>query len=112
MFDSMRTAHIAVFVISLGWALLLWLVLARPMLRRAGKESRQIAEMLSQLPAEMDVEGLVGQVLVKSGGSCLGGAEVAHRGCAMLVLWGGCKGPERQGKVHLARWHNMLCYEA
>jgi len=67
MFEQLRTAHIAVFVISLAWGLLLWLGLVRPMLRRSGKESRQIAEMLSQLPAEMDVEALVGQALVKTG---------------------------------------------
>lgn len=67
MFDQMRIAHISVFVISLVWALVLWLGIVRPMLRRSGKESRQIAEMLSQLPAEMDVEGLVGQAIVKTG---------------------------------------------
>jgi hypothetical protein len=49
------------------WALVLWLAIVRPMLQRSGKESRQIAEMLSQLPAEMDVEGLVGQAIVKTG---------------------------------------------
>jgi hypothetical protein len=69
MFDQMRVAHITVFVISLVWALFLWLGLARPMLRRSGKESRQIAEMLSQLPPEMDVEGLVAQAIARTGAS-------------------------------------------
>jgi hypothetical protein len=68
MFDQMRVAHITVFIISLVWALFLWLGLARPMLRRSGKESRQIAEMLSQLPPEMDVEGLVAQAIARTGG--------------------------------------------
>lgn len=68
MFSQLRTVHVAVLVISLAWALTMWLALVRPMLRRAGKESRQIAEMLSQLPAEMDVEGLVAQALVKTVG--------------------------------------------
>jgi hypothetical protein len=68
MFDQLRTAHVAVFVVSLVLAAGLWLGLVRPMLRRAGKESRQIAEMLSQLPPEMDVEGLVAQALDAAGG--------------------------------------------
>jgi hypothetical protein len=67
MFDSLRTSHVAVFVVSVGLALFLWLGLVRPMLARARKESRQMAEMLSQLPAEMDVEALVGQALAAAG---------------------------------------------
>jgi hypothetical protein len=57
-----------VFVLSLVGALLLWLALIRPTLKRAGRETRQIAEMLSQLPPEMDVEAIIAQVV-------LGGAE-------------------------------------
>lgn len=67
MFDQMRIAHVVVFVISLLWALFMWLMIVRPMLKHSGKESRQIAEMLSQLPAEMDVEGLVTQAIARTG---------------------------------------------
>ena len=67
-FDQMRAAHVVVFVISLTWAFVMWLWLVRPMLRHSGKESRQIAEMLSQLPPEMDVEGLVAQAIARTGG--------------------------------------------
>jgi predicted metal-binding membrane protein len=66
-FDQMRIAHIVVFVITLAWAFVMWLWLVRPMLKHSGKESRQIAEMLSQLPPEMDVEGLVAQAIAKTG---------------------------------------------
>lgn len=47
-------------------ALLFWLLLMRPALKQASREARYIADMLSQLPPEMDVEGLVA-------GSLLGG---------------------------------------
>lgn len=67
MFSQLRTAHTVVFVFSLLGGLVLWLGLVRPTLKSAGKETRQIAEMLSQLPPEMDVEGLIMQVLVAGG---------------------------------------------
>lgn len=69
IFNQLRTAHTVVFVFSLLGALVLWLGLIRPTLQHAGRETRQIAEMLSQLPPEMDVEGLIAQVLV-AGGHC------------------------------------------
>lgn len=96
MFEQLRTAHIAVFVISLAWGLLLWLGLVRPMLRRSGKESRQIAEMLSQLPAEMDVEALVGQALVKTGVCGWMAGAVMGAVLSLCASWrgilGGCQG--------------------
>jgi hypothetical protein len=61
---QVRTVHVVVFVLSLFGALLLWLGLVRPTLKAAGKESRQIAEMLSQLPPEMDVEAIIAQVVL------------------------------------------------
>jgi hypothetical protein len=64
IFVQVRTVHTVVFVLSLFGALLLWLALVLPTLKCAGKESRQIAEMLSQLPPEMDVEGIIAQVVL------------------------------------------------
>jgi hypothetical protein len=64
IFVQVRTIHTVVYVLSLFGALLLWLALVRPTLKRAGKESRQIAEMLSQLPADMDVEAIIAQVVL------------------------------------------------
>ena len=68
MFDELRIEHIIVFIVSLVWAVVIWLAVVRPMMRRVRKETRQVAEMLSQLPAEMDVESLVAQALVKTSG--------------------------------------------
>lgn len=64
LFDQLRMAHVIIFVFSLLGALALWLGMVRPYLKQSNKETRQIAEMLSQLPPEMDVEGLIAQALV------------------------------------------------
>jgi hypothetical protein len=84
MFDQMRIAHVVVFVISILWALITWLMIVRPMLKHSGKESRQIAEMLSQLPPEMDVEGLVTQAIARTGTRYL-----FSLGGGSQPLWGG-----------------------
>eukprot|EP00882_Tetradesmus_deserticola_P028078 GHRQ01031256.1.p1 GENE.GHRQ01031256.1~~GHRQ01031256.1.p1 ORF type:complete len:320 (+),score=90.34 GHRQ01031256.1:903-1862(+) len=63
-FVQLRTIHTVVFVMSLFGAILLWLALVRPTLKRAGKESLQIAEMLSQLPPQMDAEAIIAQVVL------------------------------------------------
>lgn len=64
LFDQLRLAHIIIFVASLLGAFCLWLGIVRPTLKQSSKETRQMAEMLSQLPPEMDVEGLIAQALV------------------------------------------------
>jgi hypothetical protein len=77
----MRVAHVVVFVISILWAMIMWLMIVRPMLKNSGKESRQIAEMLSQLPPEMDVEGLVTQAIARTGrGVPRGGSQLGWEG--------------------------------
>lgn len=64
MFSQVRVVHYLIFALSLVGALFLWLGVIRPHLKQSHKETRQIAEMLSQLPPEMDVEGLVAQAMV------------------------------------------------
>jgi hypothetical protein len=90
MFDQMRIAHVVVFVISILWALITWLMIVRPMLKHSGKESRQIAEMLSQLPPEMDVEGLVTQAIARTGTRYL-----FSLGGGSQPLWGGAASGDR-----------------
>lgn len=65
MFTTLQTVHTLVFVFTLLGGLVLWLGLLRPHLKRTVAESRQIAEMLSCLPPEIDVEGLVLQALAE-----------------------------------------------
>lgn len=63
VFDEVVTGHVVLFVLS--WLLCLAFVLCmfRPFIQRVGSEMRQIAKMLSQLPPELDVEGLVAEAM-------------------------------------------------
>jgi hypothetical protein len=65
--NQLKLVHIVIFLLSLGGCLFFLLALVRPFLRRTSKETRQIAEMLSQLPNDMDLEALVGQALAAGG---------------------------------------------
>lgn len=56
-------AHVILFVLSLVLSLLFLLLIFRPFIRRTAIEARQVAELLSQLPPEMDVEGLVASAM-------------------------------------------------
>jgi hypothetical protein len=67
VFNQLRTVHIVVFVISwLGMGAYIVFMLL-PSLRRGQKETKRVAELLSQLPAEAKVEKLVAAVV--GGGS-------------------------------------------
>ncbi|KAG2501688.1 hypothetical protein HYH03_000190 [Edaphochlamys debaryana] len=70
-FDDVQSAYkrvqvqqVALFAIAWVWALLFLVLQVRPLLRRASNEMRRIAELLSQLPSEVDVEGLVMAVVL------------------------------------------------
>ncbi|KAG2435418.1 hypothetical protein HYH02_011919 [Chlamydomonas schloesseri] len=63
LFDRIMLLHIILF-------LLLWVIFAgflfillNPLIKRVSKERRRIAELMSQLPLELDVEKLVGRAL-------------------------------------------------
>ncbi|GLC33063.1 hypothetical protein PLESTB_000374500 [Pleodorina starrii] len=62
-FGKVRMAHIILFVLSLALCLLFLIFMFRPFIRRTAIEARQVAELLSQLPPEMDVEGLVASAM-------------------------------------------------
>ncbi|GLI68263.1 hypothetical protein VaNZ11_012618, partial [Volvox africanus] len=58
-FKAQGTIHTVVFAIAwVLWALYLWLLL-KPYLQISSTETKRVAEMLSQLPSELDVEGMV-----------------------------------------------------
>lgn len=61
------TLNIVLLVLSILLAAFFLLFMVQPFLDRARKESRRIAELLSQLPAELNVEKLVQEALVGSG---------------------------------------------
>ncbi|KAG2435420.1 hypothetical protein HYH02_011920 [Chlamydomonas schloesseri] len=63
LFDRIMLLHIVLF-------LMLWVIFAgflfillNPLIKRVSKERRRIAELMSQLPLELDVEKLVGRAL-------------------------------------------------
>ncbi|KAG2494506.1 hypothetical protein HYH03_007274 [Edaphochlamys debaryana] len=66
LFDRILVLHIILF-------LMLWVIFAgfvflllQPLLRRVTKERRRIAELMSQLPLELDVEKLVSRALLNA----------------------------------------------
>jgi hypothetical protein len=56
---SQRTNHIVLLLLSCIALGAFVVLLLRPFLGALGKESRRVAELLAQLPGDMDVEGLV-----------------------------------------------------
>jgi hypothetical protein len=56
---AQRTNHIVLLLLSCIALGAFVVLLLRPFLGALGKESRRVAELLAQLPGEMDVEALV-----------------------------------------------------
>lgn len=65
-FSKVRMAHIILFVMNWVLALMFLITMFRPFIRRTTIEARQVAELLSQLPPEMDVEGLVASAMTST----------------------------------------------
>ncbi|KAG2494502.1 hypothetical protein HYH03_007271 [Edaphochlamys debaryana] len=82
LFDNILVLHIILF-------LMLWVIFAgfvflllQPLLRRVTKERRRIAELMSQLPLELDVEKLVSRALLNApaGNGAAGNGVAAANG--------------------------------
>ena len=58
-FSSQGDTHVALLVAALLAGALFMALLFRPFLAATAKESRRVAELLTQLPKDMDVEGMV-----------------------------------------------------
>jgi hypothetical protein len=58
-FSSQGDTHVALLVVALLAGALFMVLLFRPFLAATAKESRRVAELLTQLPKDMDVEGMV-----------------------------------------------------
>lgn len=56
--------HMVQFVLSILLAGLFMIFMLRPFLAEIGAETKRIAELLAQLPADIDVEGLVQKALL------------------------------------------------
>ena len=54
-----RVIHVILLLITLVGGIALLVLMVLPFLTAISKESRRVAELLAQLPAEMDVEGMV-----------------------------------------------------
>uniref|UniRef100_A0A383VUJ6 PAS domain-containing protein n=1 Tax=Tetradesmus obliquus TaxID=3088 RepID=A0A383VUJ6_TETOB len=62
--ESVKQLHIILLVISLACMVLFVMALYRPYARRLHRDSKAVAGLLSQLPAEVDVEGHVKTVVL------------------------------------------------
>jgi hypothetical protein len=69
-FQKVLDLHIVLFVLSWTATFAFVVFIFKPFLRRVQAESRRVAELLSQLPADMDVEALVEQALGRRKGQC------------------------------------------
>ncbi|KAG2430819.1 hypothetical protein HXX76_009795 [Chlamydomonas incerta] len=63
-YRAVETQQIILFVAACVWAFFFIAIQLRPFLRRAHLEMRRIAELLSQLPPEVDVETMVARVVL------------------------------------------------
>mmetsp|Transcript_29312 Transcript_29312/g.64903 ORF Transcript_29312/g.64903 Transcript_29312/m.64903 type:complete len:145 (+) Transcript_29312:2787-3221(+) len=67
VYSDVLTLHILALVFTLLIMAAYLLLLMRPYVRQATAETRRIAELLSQLPTDVDVEGLVKRALINTG---------------------------------------------
>ncbi len=76
MFGKLLDLHILIFALTLGIVLFFGLFILRPLLSAASGEMRRIAELLSQVPKDIDVEAEVAGVISAAGGAHGGGSKV------------------------------------
>ncbi|KAJ9513708.1 hypothetical protein QJQ45_015466 [Haematococcus lacustris] len=74
MYENTTMLHVVQFVLSVLLAGAFYIFMLRPFLRETSSESRRIAELLAQLPPELEVEGLVVKAIASVGpATALGG---------------------------------------
>ncbi|KAG2423149.1 hypothetical protein HXX76_015534 [Chlamydomonas incerta] len=96
LFNSILLLHIILF-------LMLWVIFAgflfillNPLIKRVSKERRRIAELMSQLPLELDVEKLVARAL----GAGAAAGQQAPGASAAGTVGGAIGGPSGSGHSH------------
>ncbi|GFH06388.1 PAS domain-containing protein, partial [Haematococcus lacustris] len=67
MYENTTMLHVVQFVLSVLLAGAFYIFMLRPFLRETSSESRRIAELLAQLPPELEVEGLVVKAIASVG---------------------------------------------
>lgn len=90
-FESVKTLHIILLVISLAIIALFVVFLFRPYVKLLHEESKDIAGLLSQLPAEVAIEDLAKTVVIVSGALAAAAAAAAAGG-------GYGAGPQQEGR--------------
>ncbi|KAG2488180.1 hypothetical protein HYH03_013321 [Edaphochlamys debaryana] len=83
-YEGVKVQQVLLLALAWIWALVFVLLLLQPLLRRSRNEMRRIAELLSQLPGEVDCEGMV-IAAISAGGAPLpagagGGAPMGGKG--------------------------------
>ncbi len=94
MFGKLLDLHILIFALALGIVLFFGLFILRPLLSAASGEMRRIAELLSQVPKDIDVEAEVAGVISAAGGAHGGGNKVRSQGshpAALQRCYGGVR---------------------
>lgn len=125
--DGVKQLHIILLAVTLVLGVLFLALLYRPYIKALKRDSRAVVNLLSQLPAEVDVEGIVKTAILGAAANPAGaaGADSKDAGCetlphvqkwrgpAMAGAWGGDgrpAGPDQRVKA----WANdsqMYGYE-
>eukprot|EP00798_Chlamydomonas_sp_ICE-L_P028476 gene28476-31627_t len=66
VYSSVRDLHIVAFALTVALMLAFLVFMLRPFLQDSSREQRRIAELLCQLPSEIEVETLLKKVIVSS----------------------------------------------
>ncbi|GIL60368.1 hypothetical protein Vafri_14969 [Volvox africanus] len=75
LFSNILLLHILLFVLLWFFLAGFYVLLLKPLLLRLAREKRHIAELLSQLPLELDVEKMVRAALAGNSGASSGGPQ-------------------------------------
>lgn len=75
--------HILQVVLSILLAIMFYIFMLRPFLAETSSETKRVAELLAQLPADIDVEGLVQKALLPSKGSAANGKGGSCMQCSL-----------------------------
>ncbi len=90
MYTQVLTLHVVALVVCVTLGVMFLLFIMRPHFSRVTAESKRVAELLSNLPPEVDVEGLVMNALKTQPagvevslvpGCCVAAGPWSRRGC-------------------------------
>ncbi|GIL80540.1 hypothetical protein Vretimale_16032 [Volvox reticuliferus] len=102
LFSNILLLHILLFVLLWFFLAGFYLLLLKPLLLRLAREKRHIAELLSQLPLELDVEKMVRAALAGNNGASSGGPN------GDMAAQAGAAGQQQIASDAARAWKNVL----